>query len=56
MRSIEARMQERWLAAAEKSLAANASTFATLSLTYLLDPKGYMAALQARGYVVEKPE
>ena len=56
MRSIEARMQERWLAAAEKSLAANTSTFATLSLNDLLDPKGYMAALQARGYVVEKPE
>ena len=56
MRSIEARIQDSWLAAAEKALAANASTFATLSLNDLLDPKGAMAALQAKGYVVEKPQ
>jgi hypothetical protein len=56
MQAVEARILESWLAAAEKSLATNTSTFATLQLKDMLDPKGYMAALQARGYVVEKPE
>jgi hypothetical protein len=54
--SMHARMQEKWLAAAEKSLATNASTFAVLQLRDILDPKGYVAALQAKGYVVEQPE
>jgi hypothetical protein len=54
--SMKARMREAWVAAAEKSLAANKSTFATLALNDILDPKGYVAALQAKGYVVEKPE
>lgn len=56
MQAVEARILASWLDAAEKSLAANTSTFATLALKDLLDPQGYMAALQARGYVVEKPE
>jgi hypothetical protein len=56
MQAVEARILASWLAAAEKSLATNTSTFATLALKDLLDPQGYMAALQARGYVVEKPE
>lgn len=56
MQAVEARILESWLAAAEKSLATNVSTFATLQLKDMLDPKGYMAALQAKGYVVEKPE
>ena len=56
MQAVEARILESWLAAAEKSLATNTSTFATLQLKDMLDPKGYMAALQAKGYVVEKPE
>jgi hypothetical protein len=53
---MHARMQEKWLAAAEKSLEANKSTFAVLQLRDLLDPKGYVAALQAKGYAVEQPE
>jgi hypothetical protein len=56
MQAVEARILESWVAAAEKSLATNTSTFATLQLKDMLDPKGYMAALQAKGYVVEKPE
>ncbi|MET0319698.1 MAG: TraB/GumN family protein, partial [Duganella sp.] len=56
MRSVQARMREAWVAAAEKALAANPSTFATLQLVDMLDPQGYLAALQAKGYVVEKPE
>jgi hypothetical protein len=56
LKSIPARVLESWVAAAEKALAANASTFATLPVKDLLDPAGYMAALAAKGYVVEKPE
>jgi hypothetical protein len=53
---VEQRMLEAWLAAAEKSLAANTSTFAVLQLRDILDPKGPVAALQAKGYLVEQPE
>jgi hypothetical protein len=54
--SMEGRMRDAWLATAEKSLASNASTFAILQLKDILDPKGLVAALQAKGYLVEKPE
>jgi hypothetical protein len=54
--SVEKRVLEAWVAAAEQSLAANPSTFAVLQLRDILDPKGYLAALQAKGYVVEQPE
>lgn len=56
LQSAKARMLEAWLAAAEKALAANASTFAILPLKDILDPKGFMTALEAKGYLVEKPE
>ena len=54
--SMQARMREAWLASAEKSLAANASTFAILRLNDILDPKGLVAALQAKGYTVQRPD
>lgn len=54
--SVEGRMRDAWLATAEKSLATNASTFAILQLKDVLDPKGLVMALQAKGYQVEKPE
>ena len=54
--SMEARMGAAWLASAEKSLTTNASTFATLSLREILDPKGVVMALQTKGYLLEKPE
>jgi hypothetical protein len=56
LKSVQARVLDSWVAAADKALAANASTFATLPLKDLLDPAGYVAALAAKGYVVEKPE
>jgi hypothetical protein len=56
IRTMKARARERWLAAAEKSLATNKSTFAMLSMKEILDPKGLVAEMQARGYTVEKPE
>lgn len=49
-------MQKNWLANAEHALDANNSTFAVLPLAQLLDPKGPLAQLQAKGYKVEAPE
>ena len=56
LKSVQQKILESWVAAAEKSLAANTSTFATLPVKDLLDPKGFVAALEAKGYVVQKPE
>jgi hypothetical protein len=50
------RLREAWLRTAEKSLADNTSTFAVLQIKDIVDPKGYLAALQARGYTVESPK
>ena len=46
---------QHWLDAAEKALAKNAVTFATLPMGEILMPDGYLARLQARGYEVEAP-
>ncbi|HEU4924638.1 MAG TPA: TraB/GumN family protein [Burkholderiales bacterium] len=56
LKDVHARARVAWIAAAERSLATNASTFATLRLNNILDPKGMVAALEAKGYVVQKPE
>lgn len=56
IQSLDARMQQAWVEAAERALANNASTFAVLSLKRIFDPKGVLADLQARGYQVESPE
>jgi hypothetical protein len=56
MRTAAERMRAKWLAAAEKALATNKSTVAMVPLSRLLDPKGYLADLQAKGYVVEQPD
>jgi hypothetical protein len=55
-RSMRERLRSAWLAAAEKSLLDNASTFALLGMKDVFDQKGYLAALQARGYTVESPK
>ncbi|KFC67988.1 TraB/GumN family protein [Massilia sp. LC238] len=52
----EERHRAMWLANAEAALAKNSSTFAVLAMKDLLDPKGLMAALAAKGYTVEQPE
>jgi hypothetical protein len=49
-------VQQLWLDAAEKSLATNVSTFAYLSLNELTSENGQLAALRAKGYVVEDPK
>lgn len=54
--TLEQRMRESWLAAAERSLATNKSTFAMLPVSQILNPTGLVAALQAKGYAVEQPD
>ena len=56
IRTLKAQVREKWLAAAEKSLSTNKSTFAMLGMKDVLDPNGLVAAMAARGYAVEKPE
>ena len=53
---IDADIEKLWLAAAEKALADNASTFATLPIGNLLSADGYLSQLAARGYEVIAPE
>jgi hypothetical protein len=45
-----------WIAAAEKALATNPSTFTVVQIRDILDPKGVIAALQRKGYTVEPPK
>lgn len=54
--AIQTLMHDAWLAAVEKALASNTSTFSMLGMNQLLDPKGLLAKLEAKGYTVEKPE
>jgi hypothetical protein len=44
-----------WLAAAEKSLAANSATFAIVPFAKLTRADGYLERLRARGYLIEAP-
>lgn len=50
------RMQMAWLAAADKSLATNQSTFAMMPMADVLNPDGLMAALRAKGYQIDEPD
>lgn len=52
---IEARVQTAWMAAAEKALDRNASTFAMLPTSQLFSDDGYLAKLAAKGYAIEEP-
>ncbi|UGQ45935.1 TraB/GumN family protein [Massilia endophytica] len=56
LQSLDIRMRDAWIAAAEKALAANASTFSTLPLKDILGDRSYLALLAEKGYTVEKPE
>jgi len=56
LQNMRPRIRASWLQAAEKSLASNASTFAILQMSNIIDPKGYLADLQAKGYTVESPK
>jgi hypothetical protein len=56
LQTLNERALASWVAAAEKALAANASTFAVVPIKEILDPKGVIATLQAKGYTVEPPK
>jgi uncharacterized protein YbaP (TraB family) len=47
---------DEWLAAADRALASNQVTFATLPMGELLGTNGRLAKLKARGYSVEPPQ
>jgi hypothetical protein len=53
---LEARGKAAWLAAVEKALANNRSTFALLPVEKAMNAGGYLDALKEKGYVVEQPE
>jgi hypothetical protein len=50
---LEAR--QKWLAAAEKALASNATTFAMLSVDQLMRADGFLNELRLRGYQIDEP-
>lgn len=49
------RVGDTWMQVAEDALARNRTTFATLPVSQLLQPDGYVERLRARGYVIEVP-
>ena len=53
--TIKQRALDGWVAAAEKALENNTSTFALLGMKEVLSPQGALAKLKAKGYTVEKP-
>ncbi|MBC7988662.1 MAG: TraB/GumN family protein [Luteimonas sp.] len=53
--NVRGRVADTWLAAAEDALARNRVSFATLPISLLLRPDGFMARLRAKGYVIEEP-
>ncbi|MGY4516650.1 TraB/GumN family protein [Lysobacter sp. HA18] len=56
MDKLEAQARTKWIAEAEASLARNRTTFATLPINDVMQPGGLVAALAAKGYVVEAPD
>jgi len=55
LRSTLRQAEDSWLDAAQRSLAANATTFAALSVGELLRPDGPLARLRDMGYEVREP-
>ena len=53
--NAEAETRQAWLSAAEAAISNNVVSFAVLPMSELLKPDGYLAALQAKGYIVEAP-
>jgi hypothetical protein len=56
LQTLNERALAAWVAAAEKALATNTSTFTVVHIKEILDPKGLIATLQAKGYTVEPPK
>jgi len=55
-KKIRARALSEWMALVERALATNDVTLAILPMTDLLSPTGRLSQLQAKGYLVEKPQ
>ncbi len=53
---LPARVQAEWMAAAEKALATHAESFAVLPMARVVGERGYLVALQQRGYEVLAPD
>jgi hypothetical protein len=51
--ALKKQSRERWLAAAEKALERNTTTFGMLTINDVLDKDGLVAQLEAKGYKVE---
>lgn len=49
-------LDNKWFAAVDAALGKNRITFATVPLTRLLGPNGYLARLQAKGYTIIPPD
>ena len=56
LKTAQATSLAQWVAAAEKALATNASTFTVVHIKEILNPKGVIATLKAKGYTVEAPK
>jgi hypothetical protein len=52
---LDTELKRKWFEAAEKALTNNRVTFAMLPMAAALKPDGYLAKLQAKGYLVEAP-
>ena len=55
LRDTLRRVEDAWLEAAQRALAANGTTFATLSVGELLRPDGPLSRLRELGYEVREP-
>ena len=55
MDDLRTRTRQQWLAAAERALAVNRSTFAVLNIGELVSEQGLLAQLKAKGYAVREP-
>lgn len=52
---IEARVRANWLAAVDKAVTANRSTFALLPVASAMNAGGYLDALRDKGYLIDQP-
>ncbi len=53
---LPGRVQAAWLEAAEKALATHPESFAVLPMARVVGERGYLVALEQRGYAVQSPE
>lgn len=53
--NLDEKLQNLWLEKAKQALETNKSTFATLSIDYLLGKDSYLKLLEAEGYTIKEP-